>query len=64
MLEDYVNNKGKLLICEYGSSKDNEPKEWINEELENYGFTVSNYRSGYWNGKELTRVAVVLKEEN
>jgi len=64
LLQDFVNDNGKLLVADYRSSKDDEPKQWINEELEEFGYKISDYHSGYWERKELTRAAIVLKEEN
>lgn len=50
-----------MLACEYRSSKNPDGKRWIDEDLVERGFKVVRTASGYNNGKELTRVAVVEK---
>ncbi|MCI0449887.1 MAG: class I SAM-dependent methyltransferase [Chlorobi bacterium] len=64
LMNDYLNDTGKLLVCEYRSANDMDNKVRINEELQNLGFNVESCCSGYWEEKELTRIAVILKKEN
>jgi len=64
LLKDYVKPDGKLLITEYRSRKYDGSDPWINEKLNKNGYKIKYYMPGFWEGKELTRVAVMLKEEN
>ena len=59
LLHQFINPGGKLIICEYRGSKDPQDKAWCDEELSQYGFNVLEIKSGFYEGKELTR-AVVL----
>lgn len=59
LLELFVNPEGKLLIADYRSRKDNQPKPWIDEILQGWGFKVDDCKSAYYEGKELTRIAVI-----
>lgn len=64
LLKEFIKPDGKLLISEYRSRKDDGSEPWINEKLGGRGFRINHFKSGFWEGKELTRVAVILKEEN
>jgi SAM-dependent methyltransferase len=50
---------GRLLVTEYRSQRDFATTPWVDERLREAGFTVHSTHSGIWEGKELTRVAVV-----
>lgn len=59
LLKEYVCPGGKLLVTEYRSRKQPSPGPWIDETLGDLGFEVESYVSGFWQGQELTRVAIV-----
>ena len=59
ILSDFLKPQGKLLVCEYRSSKIKYTSIWIDELLKEMGFEVQGYESGYYDGKELTRVAIL-----
>lgn len=59
LLSDCLRPEGKLLVTEYRSRNASSAGPWVDDVLGNLGFTVDSYVSGYWEGKELTRVAVV-----
>jgi hypothetical protein len=58
-LQLFVKPEGKLLMAEYRSRKDNQPKPWIDEILAEWNLKVDDCQSGYYDGKELTRIAVI-----
>ncbi len=59
LLELFVKSDGKLLVAEYLSRKDRRSLSWIDDILQNCNFKVGDRFSGYYEGKELTRIAVV-----
>lgn len=59
LLNEFVKKSGKLLICEYRSSKDNMNKPWIDSYIEGSGYSIYEIKSGYLKGKELSRVVVI-----
>jgi SAM-dependent methyltransferase len=59
ILKEMLVAEGRLLVTEYRSKRDEEESTWVDELLGRMGLVVQNYRSGVWDGKELTRVAVV-----
>jgi len=60
-LNEFVNDGGKLLVAEYRGRKDTGTNKWIDEHLNEWNLSVENIKSGYYEGKELTRVAVIRK---
>jgi SAM-dependent methyltransferase len=64
ILNEFIKPDGKLLAAEYRSQKDEGTQPWINEKLEAQGFKIDRWKSGFYEGKELTRVAVIPKGEN
>lgn len=63
LLAEVVAPGGRLLVAEYRSRIQPYHTPWVDAALRRYGFTVSLIRSGRWEGKELTRVAVVRKAD-
>jgi len=63
LLNEFINVNGKLLVAEYRSRKDTESRKWIDEYLKEWDLTVEFINSGYYEGKELTRFAVIEKDE-
>ena len=61
VVDEFLAPDGKLLVAEYRSRRDNTTKPWADEQLRRAGFAVMRTESGWWQGKELTRVAVVPK---
>ena len=59
LLDEYLRTGGKLLVTEYRSRKESSAGPWIDDVLGDLGFAVDSCVSGFWEGKELTRVAVV-----
>ncbi|BAY09514.1 class I SAM-dependent methyltransferase [Calothrix sp. NIES-2098] len=59
MLDLFVKPGGKLLVADYRSSKDNQPKLWIDEILSGWGFKLEDCKSACYDGKELKRIAVI-----
>lgn len=59
LLKEVVAPGGRLLVAEYRSRRDDSSRPWVDEDLGNAGSRVETTRSGFWEGKELTRVAVV-----
>ena len=62
LLEEFLAPGGRLLVVEYRSRRDPSAGPWVNEVLEGLGFGVASCVSGFWEGQELTRVAVVHRE--
>jgi SAM-dependent methyltransferase len=58
-LKFFVKPGGKLIVADYRSCKDNQPKPWIDEVLLGWGFKVGDCQSAYHEGKELTRIATI-----
>jgi SAM-dependent methyltransferase len=61
LLYDYLKEDGKLLVCEYRSRNHTANEPWVDEVLNNMGFNISIIRSGVYEDKELTRVAVIAQ---
>ena len=61
IIDEYLEDGGRLLAVEYRSSKDPVNEPWIDETMTKWGFKIVRAVSGFDNGKELTRVAVVVK---
>ncbi len=53
----FLTIEGVLLVAEYHGRDD--AVEWESETLKEMGFRVSDTKSGYWEGKELTRVSLL-----
>jgi trans-aconitate methyltransferase len=61
IIDEYLEDGGRLLAVEYRSSKDPVNEPWIDETMTKWGFKIVRTVSGFDNDKELTRVAVVVK---
>ena len=59
LLEEVVAPGGRLLVAEYRGRKDTSAGPWVDELLQQAGFAVESWASGFWEGKELTRIAIV-----
>jgi SAM-dependent methyltransferase len=57
---DFLAAGGALIVCEYRSSKSDSREPWINVILKSYGFDVADCKSAVYEGKELTRVVLVM----
>lgn len=57
----FLKSEGTLLVAEY-HSRDDVVVKWDSETLKEMGFTISETKSGYWDGKELTRISVVSRQ--
>jgi SAM-dependent methyltransferase len=63
ILSEFLAEAGTLLIAEY-HSKDDRRTKWQSNVVRKMGFTVSKTKSGFWKGRELTRLSVLLKDDN
>jgi SAM-dependent methyltransferase len=61
LLEEFVEPGGSLLVAEYGGRGIIDPELQIIECLAALGYQAEDHISGYWQGVEKTRVAVVRK---
>jgi len=61
LLSEFVAPGGRLLVAEYRSHNHPYQTPWADATLRRFGFTVAFARSGRWEDKELTRVAVIEK---
>jgi len=59
----FLAEEGSLLICEYRSSKAVSSDPRVDEELREYGFRVLDSKSAICVGQELTRVALLRKDQ-
>lgn len=59
----FLKFEGVLLVAEYHSRNDVIAK-WESEILKEMGFVVSETESGFWEGRELTRVSVLPRKLN
>lgn len=59
LIEVFLSEKGKLLVAEYRSRKDDQEREWQEGFLESLAVTIGEIRSGTWEGRELTRIVSV-----
>lgn len=59
IIDEYLVTGGKLLAAGYTSSKYPEIKPDVDLKLVDWGFKVEKIVSGFWNGLELARIAVV-----
>jgi SAM-dependent methyltransferase len=63
IVDIYLSDEGKLLLAEYRSSKDSVDKPWIDRTLKQWGLNVVKRVSGFYDGKEMTKVMVISKEK-
>ncbi len=60
LVAEFVSGKGRLIISQYRSRRDDLTQGWIDHDLATWGFEVTEIHSGYSeNGLELCRVAVL-----
>ena len=60
LLAEFVVQEGRLIISQYRSRHDDLTQDWVDQELEGYGFRVVEVHSGYdGDGLELCRAAVL-----
>lgn len=59
LLTDYLEPGGRLLVVEYRTRENNAPELTIDREVAALGFPVARVTTGEWDGREVTRVAVV-----
>ncbi len=57
----YVAPEGKLLVTEYRSPKESPKTPWLNDKIERWQINILDQKSGFYNGKELTRVLVLTR---
>jgi SAM-dependent methyltransferase len=62
LMEEFVAPGGRLLVPEYRSRRDPSTSPWVDEMVASMGLAVESFRSGFWEGKELTRVAIVPRK--
>ncbi len=61
IIDEYLEDSGKLLVAGYTSRKLPDIKPWVDKTLEQWRFRVAKTASGFWNDHEETRVAVIIK---
>lgn len=61
LIDEFLAPGGSLLVAEYRSRNQPYRVPWCDVALRRWGFVVTLVRSGLWEGRELTRVAVVEK---
>jgi len=60
LLAEFIAPNGQLIIAQYRSRRDDLTDDWVDRELDQYGFQVVERHSGYsGEGLELCRVAVL-----
>ncbi len=59
LLNKFLNPNGKLLIARYRSRNDVIDIDDINKEIRKLSFKVKDYKTGIYEGKELTRICVI-----
>jgi SAM-dependent methyltransferase len=62
LLEEFVAADGRLLVAEYRSGRDPYHTPWVDDTLRCWRMNVALTASGLWQGRELTRVAVIDKK--
>ncbi len=61
ILDRYLPTGGRLLAAEYRARDNTDTTLAVDSRLSALGFTVESVNSGYWQGLEVTRIAVVRK---
>ena len=61
IIDEYLEDGGRLLVAGYTSSKHPDIKPWVDLQLKEWGFKVERTAAGFWNNYEESRVAVVFK---
>lgn len=61
ILKTYLTENGKLLVAEYGLSFRPPNTSYIGNLLEAWGYNVIDRKSGYYEGKEHTRIYVIAR---
>jgi SAM-dependent methyltransferase len=61
IMDDYLADKGTLLLTEYRSRKDPANKPWIDQTIKSWGLKIVKKASGFFDNKELTRVLAIVK---
>jgi broad specificity phosphatase PhoE/GNAT superfamily N-acetyltransferase len=64
LLDSYLKPGGRLLITEYRSRKDPPDKVWTDTNISGWGIHIERKVSGFYEGKEMTRVIVITGIEN
>jgi len=59
ILNTYLNEDGKLLVSEYGLSSRPPNTSYLGNLLDAWGYDVIDRKSGYYEGKEHTRIYVI-----
>jgi SAM-dependent methyltransferase len=57
--KEFLTPGGRLLVAEYRSRQDSQAGPWVEDRLREAGLPVAKTTSGFWEGRELTRIAVV-----
>ncbi|MFC1947527.1 class I SAM-dependent methyltransferase [Chloroflexota bacterium] len=61
ILKTYLTESGKLLVAEYGLSSRPPNTSYIGNLLEAWGYNVTGHKSGYYEGKEQSRIYIVVQ---
>jgi ubiquinone/menaquinone biosynthesis C-methylase UbiE len=57
----YLAPEGRLLVTEYRTKKEPPKTPWLNEKIKRWEFNILDQKSGFYEGKELTRVLVITR---
>ncbi|MDQ2743733.1 MAG: class I SAM-dependent methyltransferase [Chloroflexota bacterium] len=63
ILDRYLHTGGRLLAAEYRARDNTDANLSVDSRLKALGFTVEAMNCGYWQGLEVTRIAVVRKSD-
>jgi ubiquinone/menaquinone biosynthesis C-methylase UbiE len=61
IFNSYLAQDGKLLLTEYRSKKQSPKEPWMDEKVKKWDFYIAGRASGFYEGKELTRVLVLTR---
>jgi GNAT superfamily N-acetyltransferase len=59
IIDCYLKADGRFLLTEYRSRRDAVDKPWLDVALASWGIPVLSHKSGFYDGKEVTRVFVI-----
>lgn len=61
VFSSYITPGGNLILTEYRTKKENPKHPWMDEKVRKWDFDIVDQKSGFCDGKELTRVLVLVR---
>ena len=61
ILDTYLKENGRLLVAEYGLSNRPSNTSYLGNLLEAWGYSITDRKSGYYDGKEQARIYVIVR---